>query len=233
MVMGINSLNKVTSLISLLLLYLIATTAFRCKEKDPEFIVMSFTLPFSVSPLNPEFQIGDTLWIEAAFSENLEEFNSKSYYSLKNFDFKSKIGLLKLINPNLDLSSQPSATDYFEFIPKIGTVPFIGETFSPFTLEYRDNHYYFKLGLIPKQKGVYALSFLSPGELDLRPGLTLGKSNDGLDIIPDYEWLLFTINNGNTNFDLFKKNCKALSIAFPTIPNIYYEQKGTFTFEVK
>jgi hypothetical protein len=226
--------NKVTGFTSLLLLYLIAATAIKCEEKDPEFIIMSFTLPFSVSPSSPNFILGDTLWIEASFSEKLEEFNSKSLYDLRNFDFQSKIGVFKLGNPNLDISSQPSGTDYFNFFPVIGKLQSIGETFSPFTLEYRDKYYYFKLGLVPKQKGVYAISFLSPGELDLRPGLNLGKTSDGRDIIPDYEWLLFTINeDGQTNYELFKKNCKPLSIENPTIPNIYFEQKGTFTFEVK
>jgi len=45
----------------------------------------------------------------------------------------------------------------------------------------------------------------------------------------------FLINEGNTNFDLFKRDCKANSIieGYDNIPNIYAEQKGTFTFEVK
>jgi hypothetical protein len=227
-------LTKGASCVSLLLLLFLATTAFNCEgEKEPEFIMMDFVLPFTITPTDANFSLGDTLWVEAAFSEKLEEYNSKVYYDIKDFDFQSKILLFELTNPNLDLSYQPSAVDFFHFIPIVGTIPFIGETASPFAFEYKENKYFFRLGLVPKQKGVFCVNFLPPSELDLRPGLMLGKTNDGRERIPSFQHLYFLINEGNTNFDLFKQNCKANSITTPLEINIFYEQKGTFTFEVK
>jgi hypothetical protein len=227
-------LTKGASCFSLLLVLFLASTAFNCEgEKEPEFIMMDFVLPFTITPTDASFSLGDTLWVEAAFSEKLEEYNSKIYYDIKDFDFQSKIGIRELTNPNLDLSDQPSAVDFFSFIPITGTMPFIGETFSPFKFEYRENQYFFKLGLAPKQKGVFCVNFLPPSELDLQPGLNLGKTNDGRKRIPAFQHLYFIINEGNTNFDLFKKHCKASSITTPLEINIFYEQKGTFTFEVK
>lgn len=230
-------LKRVTGCISLLLLLFVAVTAFKCdREKDPEFIIMSFVLPFTVTPSSEELLLGDTLWVEAAFSETLQEFNTKVDYDIKDFDFASKIGLFKLINPNLDLSDQPSATDFFNFVPVTGTLPFVGDTFSPFTFEYKDRKYFFKLGLVPKQKGIFCVNFLGPRELDLRPGLNLTRNNDGRLIIPDFQSIMFIINDGNTNFDLYQQHCKATSTTPPgslSFINVFYEQKGSFTFEVK
>lgn len=234
--MGTKINQLVRGCISLLLIIFVTTTAFRCEgEKDPEFIVMSFVLPFSVSPAKAEFSIGDTIWVEATFSQSLEEFNSKVVYEVKDFNFQSKIGLFKLINPNVDLSEQPSATDFFSFVVKEGSIPFVGATFSPFTVEYRNGMYFFKAGVVAKAKGVFSINFLAPRDIDLRPGIKLDRSPDGRTRIPAYEWFYFLINEGNTNFDLFKSNCKANSIieGYDNIPNIYAEQKGTFTFEVK
>ncbi|MBL7873882.1 MAG: hypothetical protein JNM78_19870 [Cyclobacteriaceae bacterium] len=229
--------KNVTGCVSLLLLLFMATTAFNCeREKEPEFIIMTFTLPFSIAPSSAQFVLGDTLWVQADFPEALQEYSSKVDYAVKDFDFKSKIGLLKFIDKNITMGEQPSAVDSFDFITKVGDLPFVGETFSPFNFLYQNETYKFKLGLVPKQRGVYCVNFLPPRELDLRLGIKLEKSPDGRERIPAFEYLLFNINNGATNFDLFQQHCKATSLTFPgnqDFTNINYEQKGTFTFEVK
>ncbi len=231
---GKNS-TKVTGFISLLLICFIATTAFRCEEQDPEYVLMTFVIPITIEPLNPDFTLGDTLWVTADFSESMKELNSQTDYILKDFDFRSKIGLRKLINPKLDISDQPSATDEITLVPKVGSIPFVGETFSPFSFSFETNRYKLRIGIIPKKTGVYAVNFLPPGDAqgDLQGHIDLGTNSLGQKRIPQLEFLFFEINNGQTNFDLFQLHCKAESINNPLPVNVYYEQKGTFTFEVK
>jgi len=224
--------NRVTGLKSLLLLILVSTTASRCGDEDPEYVLLTFVLPFSVTPVDPEINLGDTLWAEASFSENLEEYNSKEIIAVKNLDFQSKIGLFELVSNSFDISDQPSAVDFFDFVPKAGTIPFVGATFSPFTMQYQDNAYTFRVGLVPKKTGVFSVNFLPPRDLDLRQAVDLRVNSAGQKKLPTFEFLLFDINNGNTNFDLFKQHCKAISLENDVFINVYYEQKGTFTFRV-
>ncbi|QLH32106.1 MAG: hypothetical protein HWD62_06380 [Cyclobacteriaceae bacterium] len=49
--------------------------------------MLTFVLPFSVTPVDPEINLGDTLWAEASFSENLEEYNSKEIIAVKIWTF--------------------------------------------------------------------------------------------------------------------------------------------------
>jgi len=236
-VIGINSLNKETGILGpLLFLFLITTTAFQCeREKDPEFVLMTFVVPIIIEPSSADFKLGDTLWVRADFSESMKELNSQTDYNIKDFDFKSKIGLLKLLNPNTNLGYQPSATDEITFISRVGSIPFVGETFSPFNFSFDGNRYKLKIGLIPKRAGIYSVNFLPPGDAqdDLQGYIELGFNSNGQKRIPQLEFLFFEVNQGKTNFDLFQLHCKAESINNPLPINIYYEQKGTFTFEVK
>jgi len=236
-VIGINSSNKVTGFTSLLLyLFLITTTGFQCdREKDPDFVLMTFVVPITIEPSSADFKLGDTLWVRADFSETMKELNSQTDYTLKDFDFKSKIGLLKLVNPNANLGYQPSATNEITVVPRIGSIPYVGETFSPFDFSFVGNRYKLKIGLIPKKAGIYSVNFLPPGDAqdDLQGYIELGFNSNGQKRIPQLEFIFFEINEGKTNFDLFQLNCTAESINNPLPVNVYYEQKGTFTFYVK
>lgn len=233
------NINKVTRFESLLLLLLFVSSAFQCEqEKEPEFVPITLSIPFTITPLSSTVFLGDTIWVTANFSEVFSEYKTTDEYVIKNFDFKSKVGLFKFINSNIIMGDQPSATDFFTFVPVTSTVPFIGETFSPFTFVYDNNQYKFKLGLVPKQRGVYCINFLPPGDIqgNFEAALDLGVNNMGQKRIPVLEYVLFVINDGNTNFDLFQKHCRATSTTFPgnqDFTNINYEQKGSFTFEVK
>jgi hypothetical protein len=55
----------------------------RCGEEEtPEFVTMSFIVPMSVQPAEPEFEKGDTLWFSAVFPDTLLEYYSNKYYKL-------------------------------------------------------------------------------------------------------------------------------------------------------
>jgi hypothetical protein len=69
-------------------------------------------------------------------------------------------------------------------------------------------------------------------QIDLKPIIDLGITPNGRKKIPVYEAFYFVVNEGVTNFELFKEHCKAESIENPAPINVYYEQKGSFTFRV-
>jgi hypothetical protein len=234
--------KKVTGFINLLLLLSLTISAFRCdQEKDPEFVFMIFVLPISIELSSEEIILGDTLWISGGFPDTLQEYYSKKYYKLSDFNFKSKICLDKLINSDLYLSQQPGATSDFNIINELGSFSGLGSSCGTFDFQYQFEMYHYKIGLVTKSTGVFSAFFLWPIDLhglpeeqvDLRPVIDLGKTSDGRNRIPVYEAFFFLINDGQTNFELFVQNCRAGSLENPEdFKNVFAEQKGTFTFRV-
>lgn len=238
-----NLRNSVTgSLGSLLLLIILLTlTGVRCgDDNDPEFIFMAFLVPITITPPSDEFHVGDTLWISGSFPDTLEEFYSGKYYRFENFDFKSKICLHKLVNNQKNIGEQPGAFDYFSIINKAGSLQQISSICGSVSFDYRDGKYNYRIGLLTTIVGIFTINFLWPINLhgmpdehiDLKTIIDLGTTTDGRRKIPVYEAFYFVVNEGNTNFELFKENCKAESLTNPAPINVFYEQKGSFTFRV-
>ncbi len=218
----------VASAMCLLLLLLISG---KCTEQDPEFVFMTFEIPISISPDSETLSSGDTLWIKGQFPDTLREIHSGKYFKLENFDFKSKICLTKISNNQLYVSQQQPAFD--EFI-------YTGDVFQTSSIcgrvkfNYSGNDYFYTIALIPKSHGVFNVFFNRPVNLhdvpderiDLLPYITLGVGSDGRKRIPVYEAFLFIVNNGKTNYDLFKRYAKPGTDIVPS------EEKGSFTFQV-
>lgn len=232
----INRFQKVkvqSYLTSMIVLLFVSTINFQCdKEKYPEFVEMTFVIPMLVAPENSTIKLGDTLWLSAAFQDSILEYNSNERFKFENFTFGSSIGIHKLIDGQQPLSQQPGATRSFISLVENGTITFPGETFYSFQFEQKENNYFLKIGFVPTVKGVFSIAPLDPPELNLKNAVNLGKTADGRQRIPVYKGIYFTINDGNNDFELFKKNCYAVSLDYPTVSNIYYEQKGRFTFQV-
>jgi len=202
---------KLTGSISLLISFVILLTSARCDDDKPfASQLLTFVLPITIQPDGSEIFVGDTLWIEADISDSLTEFNTNKKYSLPNFDFgQTSIGIRKLVNSSIGLSDQVSAASNFELIEEIGEVVFPGETFIDFKFKYEilDKKYSLRIGIIPKTQGIFCINFLSPSQLNYDGIIDLGKHRNGTTIIPVYEDLVFPINNGENNFELFKQNC--------------------------
>lgn len=226
---------------SLLVLILLTLTGARCgDDKDPEFVFMAFLIPITITPPSDELPLGDTLWISGSFPDTLEEFYSGNYYRLKNFDFKSKICLHKLVNNLTNIGEQPGAFNYFSITNKLGGLEQISSICGSVRFDYIEGKYNYKIGLLPGMEGVFTVNFLWPIDLhgmpdeqiDLKSVINLGTTPDGRRKIPVYEAFYFVVNEGITNFSLFKEHCKSESITNPAPINVYYEQKGSFTFRV-
>ncbi len=225
--------NKVSGLKSLILLFLLALTAFKCDdERPPQFEFMIFELPFTIIPGNEVIQMGDTLWITSSMADSIKEYHSDNFYKIENFNFNFSLGLFQLTGNQKSLGEQPGATTSFHFVQEIGTITYFGETFSDFNLVYAQEKYLSRIGIIPQSLGVFSVNFLGPSELELNSVIDLGVTEDGRQRIPVYEALFFIINEGNTNFDLFTENCLDTSTNPDNYREYYYIRKGTFTFRV-
>jgi len=228
---------KLTGSISLLISFVILLTSARCDDDKPfASQILTFILPISIAPSDSTITKGDTLWVTAAINDSLYEYHTQKKHKLSNFDFgQTSIGVRKLIDKSKDLSDQVSAVSHFETISKVGDVVFLGDTFIDFKFYYHPvlKQYQLRFGFVPKIAGVYCIALLSPTDLNYNGIISLGKANNGATIIPVYEDLFFPVNNGENNFELFKKYCfDSSSISPDNYRANNYIQKGTFTFRV-
>jgi hypothetical protein len=234
--------NKlVTGSRSLLLLIAFTMTGSRCGDNDePEFVFMAFLIPITITPPGEQIQLGDTMWITGSFPDTLEEYYSSKFYRFENFDFKSKICLHKLVDDQKNISEQPGAFDFISIYNNKGSLQQISSICGSLSLNYKSNKYSYKIGLLPNTEGIFTINFLWPIDLhgmpdeqiDLRPIINLKNTPDGRKRIPVYEAFYFVVNGGATNFSLFQEHCKAESLENPAPINVFYEQKGSFTFQV-
>jgi hypothetical protein len=236
-----NFKKLVTGSWSLLLLIVFVITGARCGDNDePEFVFMAFLIPITITPPGEKIQLGDTLWISGSFPDTLEEFHSGKYFRLENFDFKSKICVRKLVDNGKNISEQPGGFSYFSIFNRSGSLEDNTQFCGFVNFNYQNSRYNYKIGLLPNKGGIFTINFLWPIDLhgmpdeqiDLRPVIRLENTPDGRKRIPVYEAFYFVVNKGATNFDLFRAHCKAESLENPVPINVFYEQKGSFTFQV-
>ncbi len=232
-----DNLKKVPGLLSLVLLLALTLTASRCNdEKQFAYQDLIFVIPAQVLPDYSEVTIGDTLWVTAAISDSIYEFNTKKRYKLPDFEFGQSIIVRKLIDKNLTLADQLGAVADFDVIDVMGAEPSLSSTFVGFKLFYDGltDTYNIKIGFSPKRSGVYCFKFLGPDVHDFFDKyVNLGRDNNGLDIRPVYRGVWYPINlDGNNNHDLFANHCRALYNEVPDSIGYYLEYKGTFTFRV-
>jgi len=205
-----NKTSKLAGLISLLTLVFIAIILTDCKDKPFASQSLRFILPITIQPFDSVRKLGDTIWIEASISDSLLEFNSNKKYKLANFDFgQTSIAIRELNDNKKGLSDQKSAVSNFVLIDNTGQITFPGETFIDFKFRYAaiSKKYLLQIGIIPQSKGVFCINFLPPTELLFGDDLDLGISSNGAKVVAVYDYLVFPINEGINNFELFKRNC--------------------------
>lgn len=206
-----------------------------CKKETPDFVELRFVLPYSIEPNRVEYKIGDTLWLSGNFPDTVYEFLSKNHIKVVNYSFPTYLGFMKLIGKDITLSQQPGASASFEVVNKLGKTTTQFETFNPIEIIYENGHYKCLIGIIPKQVGVFCINFLSPKSdaVDFS-SIDLGINENGVKRKGRYIVFYYIINNGETNVDLLRANNKLASDnpMYATSRNLYYEQKGTFTFKV-
>jgi hypothetical protein len=223
--------------------FLLTCTSCGCKKEEvpPEYLRIIFEIPLTITPIKDSVQVGDTLWLEASFPDSIRDHNSGKYYKVPpSFDFRTAVGFLKLVLPDKTINRQPGFASGFNIINKTGGIENVGSTFGGVKFAHDSNRYYLRIGIISNQKGVGSISFhtrwltgrVYGGDPDLS-FLDLGQTPSGGKRIPVLDNIYYIINEGETNFHLFQRHCVAASLTYPIESNVFFEQKGTYTFVIE
>jgi hypothetical protein len=237
------NLKKIIPTASCSLITAILLSSFQCSDEEGvNYYDLIPVFYINVKPDQQEISLGDTLWIKAAIPDTFNTMYSNSSgesiywidkYELPHFDFNSKLGLRKLTGDHLSLSQQPGATQYFQFFTKVGSITNLNKESGSLNFEYANHIYTAEIGLVPTATGVFTLHFIPPGFLDLSK-ILFGYGDGGNPNQGRYKTIIFNINLfGQNNKNLLIQHCKFTMDILPVPMNVYYVEKGTFTFEVK
>lgn len=207
--------------------------AASCEKYHPKDIRQVWPImPVSITPVKDTFNVNDTLIFEIDIPETLKDSLSGQLITCKNFNFSSSLRFRKLIDPNKNIGEQQSnGGDYQTISTGIGIIQSPPTTtFADFNLLYQSNRYRIKAKFIIKNRGVMTISplYLVPNQSE---SATMGTNNNGETVYASFDKIKYFINNGQTNFHIYKQHCKP-SPAYTDEQN-WLENTGTFTFVVK
>lgn len=213
------------------------------KEEYPIIVPIGFSPSVTITPASRTMQRGDTLWLEASFSDSLPDKNSGRRYRVRPQD----LNLISYINYEQLVGRDKQSVGIaatFRIVEKIGKAPIGGSSSGLFQPVYDGHYYRARIGLIPTKTGIIALSMLltpkNPTDgSDLSgkfiPFIQLPPTADGREQKAVLDDSYYIINDGTANnFDLYSQNTKAFALE-PGTPafQVLYETKSTFTVEVK
>ncbi|WP_375417307.1 hypothetical protein [uncultured Hymenobacter sp.] len=222
---------------------LLSLTACPQKEEYPVIVPISFLVPVTITPSSPIMQRGDTLWLEANFSDSLLDRNSGHRYRVRPQDLNLSSGIF--YEQLIGIGSQPvGIARTFRLVEEVGQAPAGGALTTGFKPLYDGHYYKARIGLIPNKASVTAISLLlSPKNsadgtnvLDkFIPFIQLPSNSEGREQKAVLADSFYVINDGQANnFDLYRQHTKAFALEPGTPPiQVIYEQKSTFTVEVK
>lgn len=207
-----------------------------CDKPKDEYIEVIFEVPLSITPIKDSINLGDTLTLEANFSDSVREVKTGKRFKLQNFDFKTRISFFRLTSNTIYLSQQPGSLSSYNIYPITGSISNTGESFANLNFQQMNSDYFAKIKLVPKTKGVFNIGFYSQHVHSNIPltSINVGNTSSGGKKIAALKNIWYTVNNGNTNVELLKQHSKLVSASTnPTEDNIQSEQRGTYTFVVK
>lgn len=205
--------------------------ASSCDKEETEFVEVWPRMPISISPAAAAINLGDTLWVDINFPDTVEDYLTKKYYIIVDYEFHTSLMFLRLIGSTVDRGDQPAAASSFSFLPKIGQLNDIGSLGGDIKFEYSDSRYRFKIGLLAKHRGVFSVIMLPMVTNHPLTGV-VDPIKDGKDRSYYITHISYIINNGEFYFDLYQANC----LVDPTIRTTdpwFVEAFATYTFEVK
>ncbi len=184
--------------IFLLLIVAISAIFLGCPGKDCNdegYIEYNFQLPFSVSPQQDTFQVGDTIWVIADFSDEVLDLNSGNTFLLEDFSFNSELNNAKIDTTPFLSSGWFDDLLFFGEVGKLTRHAFsTGGIANFFEYEYTDHKYKVKIGIVPIQPGLFLLAFHShiPDERLINFNLVSGCKDERYKIN-------YFMNEGNEN----------------------------------
>lgn len=226
---------------------LLSLTGCEKKAVYPVWVPIGFLLPFTITPTSRTMQRGDTLWLDANFSDSLLDKNSGQRFRVRPQDLPLRFTIFT--TELLGIGKDPvGIAPTFRFVEKIGRVQPQGAYTSSFQPVYDGSRYRVRLGLIPTKACVTCVSLLvgtAGGIRDERqplPFIQLPPTAQGQRQQAMHERSYGIINAGKANnYDLLLEHRQALSLPPGSTPSqpgtvpdfITYDAKVSFTVEVK
>lgn len=208
------------------------------KRGDYTLVPIGFLREVTITPSRRTMQRGDTLWLEANFSDSLIDKNSGRRYRVRPQDlaFTSGIAIRELVG----IGQLPvGIARTFRIVEKLGRLTIGGSTTGIFEPVYDGHYYRARIGLIPTKAGITAIEMtLFPVDAKAIQSfisfIQLPPDADGKERKPTLEDSFYIINQGKANnFDLYSQHAKTFS-QDPGVPanTVIYETKSSFTVEV-
>lgn len=196
-----------------------------CKDKNcPDFLF--YQVPYTLTPAKDTFNLGDTLWVEMDFPEEMTDVNGGIKNVFHNYDFRIELACDKMdIDPPM-----AKTTDYLRFHKVIGqstvvNLPGAGVSGYKILPVFQDDRYRFKCGLITQKKGLFFIG-LTPVDPD----------ENGNDFQIDGQCDHTSLSIGTKlvgaegNFHLLQYG---LNSAYRILPKDRFEMFGSYCFVVK
>ena len=216
---------------------LLALSSCGKKESYPELVRIGFLPSVTITPIARTMHRGDTLWVEANFSDSLLDYHSGNRYRVRPQDLK--LSSFLVYRELVGVGQEPAGiAPTFRLVEKVGHASINGTFTGSFDPVYDGHYYRAKIGLIPTKACITSiiLHIIPGGERDqLLPFIQLPPNTQGCEQKAQLDDSFYSINAGKVNnFDLFQQYYKTFS-QDPGVPlkTTIYEQQSTFTVEVK
>lgn len=210
-----------------------------CKpEPRPNSVNFAFVIPVEITPSADTLALGDTLWLTANFSDSLLDLRSQRRYRLRREDIE--------LSSFLFFQRLPGAGQFpvgfahgFTVVNQVGKLGEPSSSFRTFEPTYDGNHYHLRVGIVPQQRGVFAIGFLTQlkkpfGPFQPLPFIAVPLDGEGNPQRAFLDDIYFIVNQGKINFHVFQQHAYVTSLK-PEAPEatVYYEQKANFAFVVR
>ncbi|UYZ58413.1 hypothetical protein [Hymenobacter latericus] len=212
-----------------------------CKpEPVPRSQELFFEVPLTIRPGHREMRLGDTLWVEANYSDSLLDIRTGKRHRVRPQDAQP-FTFMSFYQLTGAPERQRGFASAFQVLNRVGRVANLGATVGSFEPVHQDGRYRIKLGLVAVKPGIASITINASGDTRhvFRPGeplpfIDLGKDTDGVPIRAVLGHLYYTINGSLTNFDLLQQYSKTFSTEHGAHEAmVYYEQKSTFNVIIK
>ena len=200
-------------------LFLMAISILSCgsgcgKDDDKwEEVYFEFVMPVTVTPAKDTFRIGEEIRFKAKISDSLFDHLSGKKYHLPNFAFNTFLTANRISDKTKRVDFQESAMLKFDITNSIGGLKNVSSQFADLTKTYENGFYIFDFSIQPKEKGTYHIRFIySPGS----SGYTIlpqefAPNEPGVKRFPRMKVIRYTLNDGNTNYNIYSDNSLPLT----------------------
>jgi hypothetical protein len=144
--------------IILLIIISFILTSTSCHKKKYCQRNYIFENPTSIFPIQSSYNIGDTLWYELDFTNDIKDVTTGEIIKLENFDFmRNFIHFERLHDSTTSVVGQEANSgNSFDYIVEKGQIVHQYSHGPEYKLAYYDNSYHLKIGIIMKETGRYS-----------------------------------------------------------------------------